>query len=82
MKKYLFALFPAMLTACTPPSQQSSVPLDLQTVQAYQQRIASAATNTQAEHWELHKNETTPKTVIIHHRPHRPHPTFHYGHIY
>lgn len=66
MKKYIFAVCCTVLTACsTSPQQQSHIPLDMQTVQEYQQRVASARTNTQAEHWDLNSKEAPPKVVII-----------------
>ncbi|EXI63017.1 hypothetical protein A6B39_02460 [Mannheimia granulomatis] len=44
MKKLILITLPAMLTACSTPVQQSSVPMDMQAVADYQQRIISKQT--------------------------------------
>lgn len=43
MKKLLLSTL-VLLSACSAPSQQSSVPLDMKTVQEYQQKIRSGNT--------------------------------------
>lgn len=82
MKKALLVLFPVVLSACSTPQPQSSVPLDMQTVQAYQQRIASPQTNHHSNHWDLNKKEVEPKVIVIEHRSAKIRPSLHFGHGY
>lgn len=44
MKKLLLCALPLAITACSTPVQQSTVPIDMQAVQEYQQRVASGNT--------------------------------------
>lgn len=78
MKKIVLFAASLSLAACHTPAPQSNVPLDMQTVQEYQQRIATPRSNPQAEHWDLTPKAPAPKVVIV--KPHHP-PRFsaHYG---
>lgn len=85
MKKSVLGFIPivAALSACSSP-QQSTVPLDMQTVLAYQQRVASPQNNNPSEYWDLNKQEAEPKVLIIEHRSARNTPPYydryrHYG---
>ena len=79
MKKVILCAISGVLVACSSPTQQSSVPLDMQTVQDYQQRVMSAKTNTKGEHWELDKSDKRPKVVVLERRKPRIYPSMHYG---
>ncbi|MDH2999020.1 hypothetical protein A1D22_03980 [Pasteurellaceae bacterium LFhippo2] len=86
MKKIVLCAVPVVLAACSSPVQQSTVPMDSQAVQEYNQRIASSASNkanaqnrTQKEgEWQLNQSDNKPKVVHVHTRP-RVYPSVHYG---
>lgn len=71
------------ITACSSPVQQSTVPMDMQTVQEYQQRVATAQSNQQAaqaqhQHWDLNKSDKKAKVIAVQSHP-RISPSGHYG---
>lgn len=81
MKGLILSTIAAGLVACSSPVQQSSVPMDMQTVQEYQTRIASAKNNAQSairqgQHWDLDKNDRTKKILMLQ-QPH-----IHYGYAW
>lgn len=65
MKKLIWVALSMLLGACSTPTQQSSVPLDMKTVQEYQQRVASGKTVVKAEPWELNQSDKRPKVVVV-----------------
>lgn len=88
MKKLLFTLVPAafVLAACSTPPQQSTVPMDMKTVQEYQQRVSSGNTvapnaqpNTEALNQSDHRKAQ--RVDIYHHESPRIRPSigYHYG---
>lgn len=44
MKKFLFLILATAITACSTPTQKSSVPMDMQAVSDYQQRVMTKQT--------------------------------------
>lgn len=83
MKKLAVVIGGFVLSACSSPVQQSSVPMDMKTVQEYQARIATAQSNkvaaqTQNEPWELNQSDHRPKVVVVQTHP-RVYPSFYYG---
>lgn len=70
MKKLIWVTLSALLTACSTPIQQSTLPLDMKTVQEYQQRVASGKTATSTELWELNQSDKRAKVVVVE-RAHR-----------
>ncbi|EFX91421.1 Uncharacterised protein [Actinobacillus ureae] len=44
MKKVMLLALPFVVAACSAPEQQSTVPMDMQAVAEYQQRVASGNT--------------------------------------
>lgn len=81
MKKGLLMILPVVLTACSSPVQQSSVPMDMKTVEEYQKRVASGQTVAakQTDKWELDKSDKQEKVVVIERRAPRAYPSLHYG---
>lgn len=73
MKKSIL-LCSVVLAACSSPEQQSSVPMDMKTVQEYQQRVASGNTvNPRAKQDEQELNHSDRvKKVEVHHHYHQP----------
>lgn len=83
MKKYFILVsFPLFLTACSHQiTQQSSVPLDMQTVQDYQQRVSSGKTvdaNAKTVDETLNQSDKRPKVVVRQAYP----PMIHFGYGY
>lgn len=79
MKKLVLIAMALGIVACSNPVQQSSVPMDMQAVQEYQQRVSNARTNQQAiqnEHWDLNQSDRRVKVVVEHPRVY---PSVHYG---
>lgn len=75
MKKILLVLLSALLAACSTPTQQSTVPLDMKTVEAYQKRVASGNTvnpNEKQGEWELNHSDRVQKVKVYHHYHHTP----------
>lgn len=71
MKKLVLSMMAMALAACSAPVQQSSVPMDMQTVQEYQQRVANAQNNIrsaekQSDFWVLNQSDNKPKIVVVH----------------
>lgn len=67
MKKYLLTLIPFVLAACSTPQQQSTVPMDMQTVQDYQQRVASGNTAdkyTKPNEATLNQSDRETKVIV------------------
>lgn len=67
MKKLLLLCAPMVLAACAQPVQTSSVPMDMQAVADYNQRVATGNTvNTKQkkDEWELNASDRQPKTKI------------------
>lgn len=81
MKKWILPALPVLLAACSTPVQQSSVPMDMKTVEEYQQRVASGQTveAKQTDKWELDKSDKQEKVVVIERRAPRVYPSLHYG---
>lgn len=82
MKKLILTAMILGITACSNPVQQSTVPMDMQTVQEYQQRVANAKVNRaeakQPEtYWELDRSDKKPKVVVV--QQPRVYPSMHYG---
>ncbi|MCK3654490.1 hypothetical protein A4G19_01500 [Pasteurellaceae bacterium Macca] len=80
MKK-LFLLLPFTLIGCSTPPQQSTVPLDMKAVEAYQQRVMSGNTvNPQDKHIEEELNASDKRTKVIIQRSYpRIYPSIYYG---
>lgn len=82
MKKFVLTAMVLGITACSTPVQQSTVPMDMQAVQEYQQRVSNSSANRQAstaknEHWELNQSDNKPKVVVV--QQPRVYPSIHYG---
>lgn len=70
MRKIILALLPCILSACSTPQQQSSVPMDMKAVEEYQQKIASGKTVGPATHFDdsdLNHSDRKPKVQVYHH---------------
>lgn len=70
MRKIVLAMSTIMvLASCSAPEQQSSVPMDLKAVEAYQQKVASAGHTVENQsvqpQWELNQSDKRPKAQII-----------------
>lgn len=60
------------VTACSTPTQQSSVPMDMKAVQDYQQRVASGNTvspTAKEEAQELNQSDKAQKVKVYYHTP-------------
>ncbi|WP_373820175.1 hypothetical protein [Glaesserella sp.] len=83
MKKVVLTVLSFMLAACSTPVQQSSVPMDMQAVEEYKQRVASGKTvdPNDSEEWELNQSDKRARVEVYHHYPYpriRPHIGYHY----
>lgn len=76
MKKLIWVALSMLLGACSTPTQQSSVPLDMKTVHEYQQRVASGKTVVNAEPWELNQSDKRSKVVVLTQTYHQHHSLF------
>lgn len=82
MKKLMLCAIPLMLAGCATPDQQSSVPMDMKSVQEYQQRVASGKTVTAenpAVREELNQSDKRPKVQVIRRAYPAVYPTFGVG---
>ncbi|AUI65255.1 MULTISPECIES: hypothetical protein [Glaesserella] len=85
MKKLILCMMPLVITACSTPTQQSTVPMDMKAVQEYQQRVATGKTVTanssESEEWELNQSDREPKVKVYRSYPYpRVYPTIGYHH--
>lgn len=70
MKKRILGVLPFVLAACSTPEQQSTVPMDMKTVQEYQQKVASGNTvNPNDKQWDLNASDRIQKVRVYHHHP-------------
>ena len=68
MKKLMLCSSIALLAACSTPPQQSSVPMDMQAVAAYQHRVATGKTidkNNPTNNEALNQSDRRSKEVRI-----------------
>lgn len=84
MKSLILVTLTLTLAACSAPVQQSSVPMDMKTVEEYRQRVATGNTVsvTQPQDEELNQSDKRTKVKVYHHYPHpriRPSIGYHYG---
>lgn len=73
MKNVILLMLPFAVAACSAPEQQSRIPLDMKTVEAYQQRVTSGNTVSEkqkqrvAQHLEvdepLNQSDKRPKVI-------------------
>lgn len=81
MKKRILIILPMVLTACSTPVQQSSVPMDMKTVEQYQQSVSigKVVKANQDDTWELDQSDKRKKVIIVEPRASRVYPSVHYG---
>ncbi|WGE32342.1 hypothetical protein NYR60_01620 [Actinobacillus genomosp. 2] len=92
MKKLVLLILPLLVTACSTPVQQSTVPMDMQAVAEYQQRVASGNTVSEKQKQRVaqqiepdeplnQSDKRRSNTKVIHHYP-RVYPSvgYHWGH--
>ena len=84
MKKIILCVMPLVLTACSAPTQHSTVPLDVQAVEQYKQEVVQQTTNirpakAQDSEWELNQSDKRPKVKVIQVQHPRVYPSMHYG---
>lgn len=75
------AISSLLLSACSTPTQQSSVPMDMKAVQEYQQRVASGNTvspTAKEDAQELNQSDKAQKVKVYYHMPRRLHPSLYY----
>ncbi|QNS15003.1 hypothetical protein [Mannheimia bovis] len=72
MKKIMLLVSSIVITACSTPTQQSTVPMDMQAVHDYQQRILTKQTvdkNAQPNNEALNQSDRCSKSTIYPIRP-------------
>ncbi|MEG9475075.1 hypothetical protein QMO40_09805 [Mannheimia bovis] len=72
MKKIMLLVSSIVITACSTPAQQSTVPMDMQAVHDYQQRILTKQTvdkNAQPNNEALNQSDRRSKSTIYPIRP-------------
>lgn len=72
MKRILLAVLPFAFAACSTPTQQSTVPMDMKAVQEYQAKVASGKTvnpNAKQDDQDLNHSDRTQTIKIYNYGP-------------